>query len=47
MGTSSPVVEIRNLSRHVDQEVTVEGWLYNLRESGKILFPILDRKSVV
>ena len=41
MGTSSPpVVEIRNLSRHVDQEVTVEGWLYNLRESGKILFPI-------
>jgi asparaginyl-tRNA synthetase len=41
MGTSSPpVVEIRNMSRHVDQEVTVEGWLYNLRESGKILFPI-------
>lgn len=41
MGMSSPpIVEIRNLSRHVDQEVTVEGWLYNLRESGKILFPI-------
>ena len=41
MGTSSPpVVEIRSLSRHVDQEVTVQGWLYNLRESGKILFPI-------
>jgi asparaginyl-tRNA synthetase len=41
MGTSAPpVVEIRNLSRHVDQEVTVQGWLYNLRESGKILFPI-------
>jgi asparaginyl-tRNA synthetase len=41
MGTSSPpVVEIRNMRRHVDQEVTVEGWLYNLRESGKILFPI-------
>ncbi|TAM81491.1 MAG: asparagine--tRNA ligase [Acidobacteria bacterium] len=41
MATSSPpVVEIRNLDLHVDQEVTVEGWLYNLRESGKILFPI-------
>lgn len=41
MGTSSPpVVEIRNMSRYVDQEVTVEGWLYNHRESGKILFPI-------
>jgi len=35
-----PVVEIRNMSRHVDQEVTLEGWLYNLRESGKIVFPI-------
>ncbi|HXH49932.1 MAG TPA: asparagine--tRNA ligase [Terriglobia bacterium] len=41
MGTpSSPVVEIRNMGRHVDQEVTLEGWLYNLRESGKILFSI-------
>ncbi len=41
MGTPSPpVVEIRNMSRYVDQEVTVEGWLYNHRESGKILFPI-------
>jgi len=41
MGTSSlPVVEIRNMSQFVDQEVTLQGWLYNLRESGKILFPI-------
>ena len=22
------------------QEVTIRGWLYNLRESGKLLFPI-------
>jgi len=35
-----PVVEIRNMSQSVDQEVTLAGWLYNLRESGKILFPI-------
>ena len=41
MGTSSPpVVEIRNMSQFVDQEITLQGWLYNLRESGKILFPI-------
>jgi len=41
MGTPAPpVVEICNMGRHVDQEVTLQGWLYNLRESGKILFPI-------
>ena len=41
MGTSSPpVVEIRNMGRYAGQQVTVEGWLYNHRESGKILFPI-------
>ena len=41
MGTSSPpVVEIRKMGRYVDQEVTVQGWLYNMRTSGKILFPI-------
>ncbi|HUZ45553.1 MAG TPA: asparagine--tRNA ligase [Terriglobia bacterium] len=38
--TSPPNVEIRNVHQHVDQEVVIEGWLYNLRESGKILFPI-------
>jgi len=35
-----PVVEIRNVSRFVGQEVLIQGWLYNLRESGKILFPL-------
>ena len=35
-----PIVEIRNASRHVGQEVVVQGWLYNLRESGKLLFPL-------
>ena len=41
MGTPSPpVVEIRNMGRYAGQQVTVEGWLYNHRESGKILFPI-------
>jgi len=35
-----PVVEIRNVSNFLGQEVLVEGWLYNLRESGKLLFPL-------
>jgi asparaginyl-tRNA synthetase len=36
----TPTVEIRRVSEHVAQEVTLEGWLYNLRESGKLLFPL-------
>jgi len=35
-----PMVEIRQVSRYVGQEVIVQGWLYNLRESGKLLFPL-------
>jgi asparaginyl-tRNA synthetase len=31
---------IREIGRHEGQEVTIRGWLYNLRESGKLLFPI-------
>src|SRR5438045_2714371 len=33
-------VEIRNLAQFDGQEVVVQGWLYNLRESGKLLFPL-------
>ncbi|HBB88125.1 MAG TPA: asparagine--tRNA ligase [Blastocatellia bacterium] len=41
-------VFINELSRHVGQEVTIKGWLYNLRSSGKILFPQLrDGTGVV
>jgi asparaginyl-tRNA synthetase len=32
---------INQLSQHVGQEVTLKGWLYNLRSSGKLLFPQL------
>jgi asparaginyl-tRNA synthetase len=39
---------INKLSEHVGQEVTINGWLYNLRSSGKILFPQLrDGTGVV
>ncbi|MGB6821941.1 MAG: asparagine--tRNA ligase [Candidatus Acidiferrales bacterium] len=35
-----PVVTIEHVGQHVGAEVTIRGWLYNLRESGKLLFPI-------
>ncbi len=35
-----PVVEIRQVSEYAGQEVILQGWLYNLRESGKLLFPL-------
>jgi asparaginyl-tRNA synthetase len=38
--TMAPVVEIRSVFEHVGQEVLIQGWLYNLRESGKLLFPL-------
>src|SRR5216684_8411919 len=34
------VVAIENAAEHAGQEVTLRGWPYNLRESGKPLFPI-------
>jgi asparaginyl-tRNA synthetase len=34
------VVEVRNVAEYAGQEVTIQGWLYNLRESGKLLFPL-------
>jgi asparaginyl-tRNA synthetase len=36
---SSPVTTIAEVGRHEGQAVTIRGWLYNLRESGKLLFP--------
>ncbi len=35
-----PVVAIEHAGQHEGQEVTIRGWLYNLREAGKLLFPI-------
>jgi len=33
-------ITIEQAGKHDGQEVTLRGWLYNLRESGKLLFPI-------
>jgi asparaginyl-tRNA synthetase len=38
--STRPVATIASLSRHEGQTVTLRGWLYNLRASGKLLFPI-------
>ncbi len=39
---------ISQLSQHVGEEVVLKGWLYNMRSSGKILFPQLrDGTGVV
>jgi asparaginyl-tRNA synthetase len=35
----SPVTTIAEIGQHEGQTVTLRGWLYNLRESGKLLFP--------
>ncbi len=35
------MVYIKDLSKHVGEEVTLKGWLYNKRSSGKIKFLIL------
>ena len=37
---SSPVTTIAEVGKNEGQSVTIRGWLYNLRESGKLLFPI-------
>jgi len=34
-----PVSTISDIGKHEGQTVTIRGWLYNLRESGKLLFP--------
>lgn len=35
-----PVATIAQIGQHEGQSVMLRGWLYNLRESGKLLFPI-------
>ena len=34
-----PVTTVAEIGKHEGQTVTIRGWLYNLRESGKLLFP--------
>src|SRR6476646_6584202 len=38
---SHPRISIADASRHAGETVEIAGWLYNLRKSGKIVFPII------
>ncbi|MEK6301807.1 MAG: asparagine--tRNA ligase [Acidobacteriota bacterium] len=39
---------IRDVSRHAGEEITIKGWLYNLRSSGKLIFPqIRDGSGII
>jgi asparaginyl-tRNA synthetase len=38
--TQARVTTISQVGQHEGETVTIRGWLYNLRESGKLLFPI-------
>src|SRR5580693_6898746 len=38
--TTAPIATISSLAQHEGHTVTLRGWLYNLRASGKLLFPI-------
>src|SRR3984885_11867869 len=35
-----PILSIEQAGQYAGETVTIRGWLYNLRESGKLLFPI-------
>ncbi len=37
--TTPPLSTIAQIGDHLGQTVTLQGWLYNLRSSGKLLFP--------
>jgi len=37
---ATPIITIEQAGQYAGQSVTIRGWLYNLRESGKLLFPI-------
>jgi asparaginyl-tRNA synthetase len=40
VSAKAPLTTIAEIGQHVGQTVTLRGWLYNLRASGKLLFPI-------
>jgi asparaginyl-tRNA synthetase len=38
--SQTPIITIEQAGTHAGSVATIRGWLYNLRESGKLLFPI-------
>src|SRR5271166_6051649 len=39
--TAPRIIKIANAHAHAGERVTIQGWLYNLRKSGKIVFPVI------
>ena len=39
--TSTIAIRISEAGAHIGEHVQIQGWLYNLRKSGKIVFPII------
>ena len=37
---AAPIITIEQAGHYAAHTVTIRGWLYNMRESGKLLFPI-------
>jgi asparaginyl-tRNA synthetase len=40
-GVAPSVIRISDAHAHAGERVTLQGWLYNLRKSGKIVFPVM------
>src|SRR5437764_2157924 len=40
-GGGAVTISIHDASEHVGERVSIRGWLYNLRRSGKIVFPLI------
>jgi len=36
---AAPITTIAHIGQHIGEAITLQGWLYNLRSSGKLLFP--------
>jgi asparaginyl-tRNA synthetase len=41
IASASPAVDIASLAQHIGQTVTLRGWVYHLRSSGKVRFLVL------
>ena len=41
IASAAPAVDIASLARHIGQTVTLRGWVYHLRSSGKVRFLVL------
>lgn len=39
--STPPTISISDIGQHEGQRVQIRGWLYNLRKSGKIVFPLI------